>query len=124
MSILAPGIMPYSSASIIMQLLTAVTPSLEQLKKEGDAGRRKINQYTRYGTVTLAFVQAFAMSVSFSGFAYNPGFTFYFVAVNTLVIWVVFMMLLGEQITEKGIGNGISLLIFAGIVSRLHSAIH
>ncbi len=123
MSILALGIMPYISASIIMQLLTAVTPSLEQLKKEGDAGRRKINQYTRYGTVALAFVQALAMSVSFSGFAYNPGFTFFFVAVTTLVTGAVFMMWLGEQITEKGIGNGISLLIFAGIVAGLPSAI-
>jgi preprotein translocase subunit SecY len=125
MSILALGIMPYISASIIMQLMTAVTPSLEQLKKEGDAGRRKINQYTRYGTVFLATIQAMAMSVSFSGFAYGgePGFAFYFVAVTTLVTGAVFMMWLGEQITEKGVGNGISMLIFAGIVAGLPGAI-
>ena len=125
MSILALGIMPYISASIIMQLMTAVTPSLEQLKKEGDAGRRKINQYTRYGTVLLATVQAMAMSVSFSGFAYGgeADFAFHFVAVTSLVTGAVFMMWLGEQVTEKGIGNGISMLIFAGIVAGLPSAI-
>jgi len=125
MSILALGIMPYISASIIMQLMTAVTPSLEQLKKEGDAGRRKINQYTRYGTVFLATVQAMAMSVSFSGFAYGgeADFAFHFVAVTSLVTGAVFMMWLGEQVTEKGIGNGISMLIFAGIVAGLPSAI-
>jgi len=125
MSILALGIMPYISASIIMQLMTAVTPPLEQLKKEGDAGRRKINQYTRYGTVFLATVQAMAMSVSFSGFAYGgeADFAFHFVAVTSLVTGAVFMMWLGEQVTEKGIGNGISMLIFAGIVAGLPSAI-
>ncbi len=125
MSILALGIMPYISASIIMQLMTAVTPSLEQLKKEGDAGRRKINQYTRYGTVVLATVQAMAMSVSFSGFAYGgeADFAFHFIAVTSLVTGAVFMMWLGEQVTEKGIGNGISMLIFAGIVAGLPSAV-
>ncbi|MGD8177351.1 preprotein translocase subunit SecY [Marinimicrobium sp. ARAG 43.8] len=125
MSILALGIMPYISASIIMQLMTAVTPSLEQLKKEGDAGRRKINQYTRYGTVLLATVQAMAMSVSFSGFAYGgeADLAFHFIAVTSLVTGAVFMMWLGEQVTEKGIGNGISMLIFAGIVAGLPSAI-
>lgn len=125
MSILALGIMPYISASIIMQLLTAVTPSLEQLKKEGDAGRRKINQYTRYGTVLLATVQAIAMSVSFAPQAYGgePTFSFYFIAVVSLVTGAVFMMWLGEQVTERGIGNGISMLIFAGIVAGLPSAI-
>ena len=124
MSILALGIMPYISASIIMQLLTAVTPSLEQLKKEGDAGRRKINQYTRYFTVALATVQALAMAVSFSSFAYGePGFTYYFIAVVSLVTGAVFMMWLGEQVTERGIGNGISMLIFAGIVAGMPSAI-
>jgi len=125
MSILALGIMPYISASIIMQLMTAVTPSLEQLKKEGDAGRRKINQYTRYGTVLLATVQAMAMSVSFSGFAYGgeADLAFHFVAVTSLVTGAVFMMWLGEQVTEKGIGNGISMLSFAGIVAGLPSAI-
>ncbi|WP_020210090.1 preprotein translocase subunit SecY [Gilvimarinus chinensis] len=125
MSILALGIFPYISASIIMQLMTAVTPSLEQLKKEGDAGRRKINQYTRYGTVVLATVQAMAMAVSFSGFAYGgePTIAFYFIAVVSLVTGAVFMMWLGEQVTERGIGNGISMLIFAGIVAGFPSAI-
>ncbi|MBU2885247.1 preprotein translocase subunit SecY [Gilvimarinus agarilyticus] len=125
MSILALGIFPYISASIIMQLMTAVTPSLEQLKKEGDAGRRKINQYTRYGTVILATVQAMAMAVSFSGFAYGgePTIAFYFIAVVSLVTGAVFMMWLGEQVTERGIGNGISMLIFAGIVAGFPTAI-
>lgn len=125
MSILALGIMPYISASIIMQLMTAVTPSLEQLKKEGDAGRRKISQYTRYFTVLLATFQGIAMAVGFSGQAYGgePGFSFYFIAVVSLVTGAVFMMWLGEQVTERGIGNGISMLIFAGIVAGLPSAI-
>ncbi|BFM14290.1 preprotein translocase subunit SecY [Maricurvus nonylphenolicus] len=127
MSILALGIMPYISASIIMQLMTAVTPSLEQLKKEGDAGRRKITQYTRYLTVALALVQGMGMAVGLAGqgLAYGgePGFTFYFVAVVSLVTGAVFMMWLGEQITERGIGNGISMLIFAGIVAGLPSAV-
>lgn len=125
MSILALGIMPYISASIIMQLLTAVTPSLEQLKKEGDAGRRKINQYTRYGTVVLALVQAIGMSVGLAGqgLAYQVDFSFYFIAVVSLVTGAVFLMWLGEQITERGIGNGISMLIFAGIVAGIPSAI-
>jgi preprotein translocase subunit SecY len=127
MSILALGIMPYISASIIMQLMSAVTPSLEQLKKEGDAGRRKITQYTRYLTVALALVQGMGMAVGLAGqgLAYGgePGFTFYFVAVVSLVTGAVFMMWLGEQITERGIGNGISMLIFAGIVAGLPSAV-
>jgi preprotein translocase subunit SecY len=125
MSILALGIMPYISASIIMQLLSSVTPSLEQLKKEGDAGRRKINQYTRYFTVVLAAVQAFAMAASFSGYAYGgePNFSYYFTTVVSLVTGAVFMMWLGEQVTERGIGNGISMLIFAGIVAGLPSAV-
>ncbi len=125
MSILALGIMPYISASIIMQLLTAVTPSLEQLKKEGDAGRRKINQYTRYGTVLLATVQAIGMSVGLAGqgLAYQVDFSFYFIAVTSLVTGAVFLMWLGEQITERGIGNGISMLIFAGIVAGIPAAI-
>jgi preprotein translocase subunit SecY len=123
MSILALGIMPYISASIIMQLMSAVTPSLEQLKKEGDAGRRKINQYTRYLTVILALVQGIGMSVGFSGQAYMTGFSFYFIAVTSLVAGAVFMMWLGEQITERGVGNGISMLIFAGIVAGLPSAV-
>ncbi|MCB8888421.1 preprotein translocase subunit SecY [Vreelandella malpeensis] len=125
MSVLALGIMPYISASIIMQLMTAVSPHLEQLKKEGEAGRRKISQYTRYGTVILALVQATGMSVGLAsqGIAYSADFSFYFTAVVTFVSGAVFMMWLGEQITEKGIGNGISLLIFAGIVAGLPSAV-
>ncbi|MDQ7729339.1 preprotein translocase subunit SecY [Halomonas sp. SpR8] len=125
MSVLALGIMPYISASIIMQLMTAVSPHLEQLKKEGEAGRRKISQYTRYGTVILAFVQAVGMSVGLAsqGIAYTADLSFYFTAVITFVSGAVFMMWLGEQITEKGIGNGISLLIFAGIVAGLPSAV-
>ncbi len=125
MSILALGIMPYISASIIMQLLSSVTPSLEQLKKEGDAGRRKINQYTRYFTVVLATVQAFAMAASFSSYAYGgeANFAYYFTSIISLVTGAVFMMWLGEQVTERGIGNGISMLIFAGIVAGLPSAI-
>ena len=125
MSILALGIMPYISASIIMQLMTAVTPSLEQLKKEGEAGRRKISQYTRYLTVALALVQATGMSVGMAnqGMAYSVNLLFYIVAITSLVTGAVFMMWLGEQITEKGVGNGISLLIFAGIVAGLPGAI-
>ena len=125
MSIFALGIMPYISASIIMQLMTAVSPQLEQLKKEGEAGRRKISQYTRYGTLVLAFVQAIGMSVGLAsqGVAFANDFGFYFVAVTTFVAGAMFMMWLGEQITERGIGNGISMLIFAGIVAGLPSAI-
>ncbi|WP_027857435.1 preprotein translocase subunit SecY [Marinobacterium jannaschii] len=125
MSILALGIMPYISASIIMQLMTVVSPTLEQLKKEGEAGRRKINQYTRYGTVILATVQSFGMAVGLAnqGVAFTADVSFYFVAVVTLVAGAVFLMWLGEQVTERGIGNGISILIFAGIVAGLPSAI-
>lgn len=124
MSIFALGIMPYISASIIMQLLTAVSPALEQLKKEGEAGRRKISQYTRYGTVVLALIQASGMSVGLAsqGITFNSTFSFYFIAVTTFVSGAVFLMWLGEQITERGIGNGISLLIFAGIVAGLPGA--
>ncbi|WP_369600961.1 preprotein translocase subunit SecY [Hahella sp. SMD15-11] len=125
MSIFALGIMPYISASIIMQLLTAVSPQLEQLKKEGEAGRRKITQYTRYGTVILATIQAFGISVGLAnqGVTFTSNFSFYFVAVTTFVCGAVFLMWLGEQITERGVGNGISLLIFAGIVAGLPSAL-
>lgn len=125
MSIFALGIMPYISASIIMQLMTAVSPTLEQLKKEGESGRRKISQYTRYLTLVLAFIQAVGMSVGLSsqGVAFSTGFDFYFIAVVTFVCGAMFMMWLGEQITERGIGNGISMLIFAGIVAGLPSAI-
>ncbi len=124
MSIFALGIMPYISASIIMQLLTSVMPQLEQLKKEGEAGRRKISQYTRYGTVVLATIQALGMSVGLAsqGITFASDFGFYFVAVATFVCGAVFLMWLGEQITERGIGNGISLLIFAGIVAGLPGA--
>ncbi|NRB38369.1 MAG: preprotein translocase subunit SecY [Pseudomonadales bacterium] len=125
MSILALGIMPYISASIIMQLMTAVSPQLEQLKKEGESGRRKISQYTRYFTVALALVQATGMSVGMAsqGLFFDSGVVTIFVAVCSLVTGAVFMMWLGEQITERGIGNGISMLIFAGIVAGLPSAI-
>ncbi|MCL7463130.1 preprotein translocase subunit SecY [Pseudomonas sp. NW5] len=125
MSIFALGIMPYISASIIMQLMTAVSPHLEQLKKEGEAGRRKISQYTRYGTLVLALVQAVGMSVGLAGqgVAFSADFGFHFMAVTTFVAGAMFMMWLGEQITERGIGNGISMLIFAGIVAGLPAAI-
>jgi preprotein translocase subunit SecY len=125
MSILALGIMPYISASIIIQLLTPMTPSLEALKKEGESGRHKLTQYTRYLTLILALVQGFGMVVGMGaqGLAYNPGFIFNFVGVTSLVTGAMFMMWLGEQITERGIGNGISMLIFAGIVAGLPSAV-
>lgn len=125
MSIFALGIMPYISASIIMQLMTAVSPHLEQLKKEGEAGRRKISQYTRYGTVLLALIQSYGMTMGLAnqGISFGTTYSFYFVAVTTLVCGAVFLMWLGEQITERGIGNGISLLIFAGIVAGLPGAI-
>jgi len=125
MSILALGILPYISASIIMQLMTAVTPQLEQIKKEGEAGRRKISQWTRYLTVVLALVQGTGMTVGLAnqGLTYASGLSFYVTAVASLVTGAVFMMWLGEQITERGVGNGISLLIFAGIVAGLPAAI-
>lgn len=125
MSIFALGIMPYISASIIMQLMTVVSPQLEQLKKEGEAGRRKISQYTRYGTVVLATIQALGMSMGLAsqGVTFTTGFSFFFIAVVSFVAGAVFLMWLGEQITERGIGNGISLLIFAGIVAGLPQAL-
>jgi preprotein translocase subunit SecY len=125
MSILALGIMPYISASIIMQLLTAVSPQLEQLKKEGEAGRRKITQYTRYGTVLLATIQAFGVSAGLAsqGVTFSTGVDYYIAAIPSFVAGAVFMMWLGEQVTERGIGNGISILIFAGIVAGLPSAV-
>jgi preprotein translocase subunit SecY len=125
-SILALGIMPYISASIIMQLCTVVVPSLEALKKEGEAGRRKITQYTRYGTLGLAFFQAFGISIALEqqpGLVLNPGMSFQIVSAVTLVTGTMFLMWLGEQITERGLGNGISLLIFAGIAAGLPRAI-
>ncbi len=125
MSIFALGIMPYISASIITQLLVATTPSLQQLRKEGESGRRKIQQYTRYGTLGLALIQGFAMSsgLASQGLAYTDAFTFHFVAITTLVTGAMFMMWLGEQVTERGVGNGISILIFAGIVAGFPGAI-
>ena len=125
MSIFALGIMPYISASIIMQLMSAVSPQLEALKKEGEAGRSKISQYTRYGTLVLALIQAFGMSMGLAsqGVTFATDFSFYFTAITTFVAGAMFMMWLGEQITERGIGNGISMLIFAGIVAGLPSAI-
>ncbi len=126
MAIFALGIMPYISASIIMQLMTSVIPTLEQLKKEGEQGRKVINQYTRYGTVLLATVQAYGISVgleSGNNIVTDPGWFFRISAVITLVGGTMFLMWLGEQITARGIGNGISLIIFAGIVAGLPSAI-
>jgi preprotein translocase subunit SecY len=119
------GIMPYISASIIMQLLTVVSPQLEQLKKEGETGRRKITQYTRWGTLLLATFQAFGMSryLAGAGTAVEPGIFFYLTTMVTLVTGTMFLMWLGEKITERGVGNGISLIIFAGIASGLPRAI-
>lgn len=126
-SIFALGIMPYISASIIMQLLTVVHPALAELKKEGETGRKKISQYTRWGTLVLGTVQSVGIATGLPslvpGLVVNPGFAFYFVAVVSLVTGTMFLMWLGEQITERGIGNGISILIFAGIVAGLPSAI-
>jgi preprotein translocase subunit SecY len=124
MSIVALGIMPYISSSIIMQLLTAVNPYLAQLKKEGESGRRKITQYTRYGALALAVVQGTGMTVGLlAPMAYNPGLGFTLTAIVSLVTGAMFMMWLGEQITERGVGNGISMLIFAGIVATLPAAV-
>ena len=125
LSVFAIGIMPYISASIIIQLFTVVSPKFEQLKKEGESGRRKINQYTRFGTLVLAIVQSAGMTkwLVGNGIALSPDPVFYFTSVATLVTGTMFLMWLGEQITEKGVGNGISLIIFAGIVSKLPSAI-
>ena len=129
-SVVALGIMPYISASIIMQLLSVVDPKLKQLKKEGETGRRKITQYTRYGTVILATFQAFGVAIALEGqqaigqaVVMDPGIGFRVVAITTLVTGTMFLMWLGEQITERGVGNGISMIIFAGIVAGLPSAI-
>ena len=128
-SLLALGIMPYISSSIIIQLMTAVVPKLEQLKKEGESGRRKITQYTRYGTVVLATFQAIGISVALQtqqaagmNLVINAGMGFVFTATLSLVTGTMFLMWLGEQITERGLGNGISMIIFAGIVAGLPSA--
>ena len=125
-SLFALGIMPYISASIIMQLGTVAIPFLEALKKEGESGRRKITQYTRYGTVILALIQSYGISIALQsqqGLVINQGFMFLITTVITLVTGTIFLMWLGEQITERGIGNGISLIIFAGIAAGLPSAI-
>ena len=126
-SILALGIMPYISASIVMQLLATVSPALAELKKEGAAGQRKITKYTRYATVVFATIQAIAISTGLPNMlpqlVPNIGFTFYFTAVVSLVTGTMFLMWLGEQITERGIGNGISILVFGGIVAGLPHAI-
>jgi preprotein translocase subunit SecY len=125
-TIFALGIMPYISASIIMQLLTVAVPSLEAIKKEGEAGRRKITQYTRYGTLGLSLFQAFGIAIALEaqpGLVLDPGFTFRLVTVATLVTGTMFLMWLGEQITERGLGNGISIIIFAGIAAGLPNAI-
>ncbi len=130
LSIFALGIMPYISASIIIQLMTSVVPKFEQLKKEGESGKRKITQYTRYFTVVLATFQAIGVATAIQGqsagglpVVFNPGMTFMFTAVVTLVSGTLFLMWLGEQVTERGIGNGISIIIFGGIVAGLPSAI-
>lgn len=124
-TIFALGVMPYISASIIIQLLTSIVPQLEELKKEGESGRRKINQYTRYGAVFLALFQAIGISswLFRSGAVIIPGLSFYLVSVTTLTAGSLFLMWLGEQMTERGIGNGISLIIFAGIASRFPAAV-
>ena len=131
LSVFALGVMPYISASIIIQLMATVVPSLEQLKKEGETGRRKLTQYTRYGTVALALFQSLGVAIALGGqeigggqtVAINPGYGFILTTVITLVTGTLFLMWLGEQITERGIGNGISLIIFAGIVAGLPAAV-
>ncbi|GAB4123830.1 MAG: preprotein translocase subunit SecY [Rhodothalassiaceae bacterium] len=125
MSIVALNIMPYISASIIMQLMTSMSPSLGQLKKEGEAGRKKINQYTRYGTVLLTAVQGYGLAMALEGqnVVLDPGVFFRIATVITLVGGTMFLMWLGEQITARGVGNGISLIIFAGIVAELPRAL-
>jgi len=125
-TIFALGILPYISSSIIMQLMTAVSPQLEALKKEGESGRRKITQYTRYGTVFLAMFQAMGIAIALEsqpGLVLEPGLIFRLTTMVTLVTGTMFLMWLGEQITERGVGNGISLIIFAGIVAGLPHAI-
>src|SRR5215470_18594761 len=125
-TIFALGIMPYISASIIMQLMTAVSPQLDQLRKEGETGRRKITQYTRYGTVFLALFQATGISIALKSqpnLVLDPGLMFRITTVTTLVTGTMFLMWLGEQITERGLGNGISIIIFAGIAAGLPNGI-
>lgn len=130
LTVFALGIMPYISASIIMQLMGLVSPTIEQLKKEGEAGRRKITEYTRYGTVVLATFQGLGIAIALESMRANqlpvviePGWSFRIMTVITLVSGTTFLMWLGEQITERGIGNGISMIIFAGIVAGLPQAV-
>ncbi len=128
LTIFALGIMPYISASIILQLLTVVVPHLSKLSKEGERGRKTIIQYTRYGTIGIAFIQGFGIALGLEGmndgaFVLDPGWAFRFMTVITLVAGTAFLMWLGEQITERGVGNGISLIIFSGIVASLPGAI-
>ncbi len=125
MAIFALGIMPYITSSIIIQLMTAMVPHLEQLKKEGENGRKKINQYTRYGTVILALFQSYGIAVGIEsqGLASDPGMFFRISCVITLVGGTLMLMWLGEQITSRGIGNGISLIIFVGIIAELPGAL-
>ena len=131
LSVFALGIMPYISASIILQLLTVVIPHLDRLSKEGESGRKKITQYTRYGTVVLSIIQGFGISIGLESMSApggaavvaDPGWSFRLMTVLTLTAGTAFIMWLGEQITERGIGNGISLIIFAGIVARMPSAV-
>jgi len=125
LSVFALGVMPYISASIIVQLLASVMPQLKEIKKEGEAGRRRLTKYTRYGTLGLATFQSFGASVALqnSGVAINTGFGFVFTAMVSLITGTMFLMWLGEQITERGIGNGISMIIFAGIVADIPRAI-
>ena len=125
LSVFALGVMPYISASIIVQLLAAVIPQLKEIKKEGESGRRTLTKYTRYGTLGLAIFQSFGATVALqnSGVAISPGFGFMFTGMVSLITGTMFLMWLGEQITERGIGNGISMLIFAGIVAGLPSAL-
>jgi len=130
LSLFALGIMPYISASIIMQMMTIIIPAVEQMKKEGETGRRKISQYTRYGTVALASFQAIGISIALQNqtagglsVVINPGLGFIAITTITLVTGTIFLMWLGEQVTERGIGNGISMIIFAGIVSGLPKAV-
>src|SRR6185312_6114280 len=126
MAIFALGVMPYISASIIMQLMTSVIPTLDQLKKEGEQGRKVINQYTRYGTVVLAALQAYGIAIGLQGgtnIVINPGPFFVLTTVITLTGGTMFLMWLGEQITSRGIGNGLSLIIFSGIVANIPHAI-
>ncbi len=131
LSVFALGIMPYISATIILQLLTVVMPSLERMSKEGEAGHKKINQYSRYGTVFLSVIQSLGIAIGLEGMqvgqaasvVYHPGWSFRLLTVLTLTTGTIFIMWIGEQITERGIGNGISLIIFAGIVARMPSAL-